>query len=247
MVAGRLESGPYRTGMLEAMAQFYGSGASASLTTALGAIFKAATGDFAMAMQLAGPKGMDMTQVFGVADAKATDKALGQLLDAFKKPQTMTMMGVAITHTTSPKPTTHDGVAIRGYDVAYDLSKAPQDQRAMMEKMFPKTGVTSRVAIFDQLGVVTASADGAAGAAAAIDAARGKGKRYTPSTQIADFLAGSRARKESVAAVIDLAGITGMGAAGLGIMMSMGFADQRAHLRLALPAATIRGFAGRGP
>jgi hypothetical protein len=47
--------------------------------------------------------------------------------------------------------------------------------------------------------------------------------------------------------VLDLGGMTGLGAAGLGIMMSMGFADQRAHLRLALPATTIRGLANRGP
>ncbi len=246
LIAGRLDAGPYRAGMLETITQFYGPGTPTSMATALGAILKAATGDFAMAMQMTGGKGMEVTQLFGLADPKTADKAIGQLLDAFKKPQSVTTMGMTVTHVTNTKPATHDGVAIRGYDVTYDLSKAAPETRAAMEKMIPKTGLTTRAATFDKLGVVGVSADGAASAAAAIDAARGKGKRYAPPAQVADFLAGSRARKESVAMVMDLGGIMGLGASGRALMISMGFADKRAHLRITLPASTIRGLAAGG-
>jgi hypothetical protein len=247
LVAGRLDAGPYRAGMLEAITQFYGPGTPTSMAAAIGGILKAATGDFAMAMQMMGGNGMEVTQLFGISDPKSADKAIGQLLDAFKKPQTVTTMGATITHTTSPNPTTHDGVAIRGYDVVYDLSKAPPDTRTMMEKMIPKTGLSTRVGVFDQLGVVGLAADGAAAAKAAIDAARGKGKRYIPPAQVTDFLAGSRTRKESVAMVLDIGGLMGMGPSGRAMMMSMGFADKRAHLRITVPAATLRGLAGGAP
>jgi hypothetical protein len=247
LVAGRLDAGPYRAGMLEAMTQFYGPGTPTSMASALGAVLKAATGDFAMAMQMNGPKGMEVTQLFGVADPRGAGRALGQLLDAFKKPQTVTTMGMTVTHVANPRPTTHDGVAIRGYDVTYDLSKAPPETKTVIEKMVPKTGLTTRVAIFDQLGAVGLSADGAASTQAAIDAARGKGKRYAPPAAVTDFLAGSRARKESVAMVMDVGGIMAGAPTGRALMLSMGFSDKRAHLRITLPAATIRGLTGVGP
>jgi hypothetical protein len=246
LVAGRLEAGPYRAGILEAMSQIYGPGTPAGMTAALGAIFKAATGEFAMGMQMMGGKGMEVTQLFGLADGKAADKAISQLLDAIKKPQTVTTMGMTVTHTANPKTTTHDGVTVRGYDVTYDLSKAAPESKAMMERMIPKTGLTGRIATFEQLGAVAVSADGNAGVAAAIDAVRNKGKRYAPPAQVTDFLAGSRMRKESVAMVMDVGGLLGMGPAGRALMLSMGFADKRAHLRITLPAATIRGFASGG-
>jgi len=247
LVAGRLDAGPYRTGMLETLVQLYGPGTPPSMATAFGAILKAATGDFAMAMNMQGAKGMEMTQLFGLADANAANKAITQLLDAFKKPQAITTMGMTVTYTTNPKPVTYDGVALPGLDAVYDFSKAPPDTKAMMEKMIPKTGVTTRVATFDQLGLVALSGDGSAAASAAIDAVRGKGKRFAPTAQITDFLAGSRVRKESLAMVMDVGGITGQGATGRSMMISIGFADKRAHLRLTLPAATFRGLAGGRP
>jgi hypothetical protein len=245
VVAGRLDAGPYRAGLLDMTATMFGSGTP--IAPALGAMFKAATGDFAMTMQLIGPKGAEITQLFGIANPRTADAAMGRLFNAFKKPVTTTMMGLTSTHTLNPRPAAHDGVAIRGVDVRYDLSKATPDARAAMEKMISKNGAALRAATFDKLGLVVSSADGATSVTAAIDAARGKGKRYAPTAQVAGFLAGSRARKESVALVIDLGGAMGMGASGRVVMMSMGFADRRAHLRLALPAATIRGLASGTP
>ncbi|HWO21730.1 MAG TPA: hypothetical protein VNO30_23330 [Kofleriaceae bacterium] len=247
LVAGHLDAGPYRASLLELSTMMFGSGTAAGITAAVGALFKAASGDFAMAMQMGGPKGMELTQLFGISDEKAGSKAMDQLFDALKKPLTTTMMGMTTTQTLNPKPATHDGVTIRTIDITYDLSKAPPDTKAAMEKMIAKSGAATRTALFDKLGLVVMAADGGAGATAAIDAVRGKGKRYAPPAQVTDFLAGSRVRKESVAMIADIGAAMGLGAAGRTMMLSMGFADKRAHFRLALPAATIRGFAGGMP
>jgi hypothetical protein len=63
---------------------------------------------------------------------------------------------------------------------------------------------------------------------------------------VSDFLAGSRTRKESIAMVMDLGALAGLGTGRL-VMVSLGFADKNAHLRLTLPAATLRGMAGGRP
>ena len=46
--------------------------------------------------------------------------------------------------------------------------------------------------------------------------------------------------------IVDIGAAMGTGG-GRVMMMSMGFADKRAHLRLALPASTVRAFAGGAP
>lgn len=245
VIAGRLDSGPYRTGLLEIIPKMYGAATPKDMGTAMAAIMKAATGDFAMTMQLAGPQGMAVTQLFGVTDTKAVDRAIGLLLDGFKAPVSSTQMGMTTTITANPKPVMHDGVTLRGYDMVYDLSKAPQATRDIMEKMVGKTGHSARGGTFDQLGLVAMSADGGAAAAAVIDAARGKGKRLVLSPAVNDFLTGSRTRKESIAMVMDLGALAGLGTGRL-VMVSLGFADKNAHLRLTLPAATLRGMAGGG-
>jgi hypothetical protein len=187
---------------------------------------------------------MSITQLFGVTDPKTADRAIGALLDLFKSSRTTTMMGMTQTMTTNPKATVHDGVTLRGYDTTYDLSKAQPMNRAMWEKMFPKTGVATRGGTFDKLAVVAAGADGTAAAAAVIDAARGKGARFAPPAVVADFLAGSRTRKESIAMVADIGAMAGLPTGGM-FMMSFGFADRNAHIRIALPAATLRTMAGQ--
>jgi hypothetical protein len=244
LAVGRFDSGPYRTGLLELTAQMYG--ASSSFIAATEALFKAATGDFAMTMVMGGQKGMEFSMLLGVTDDKAGEKAVGRMLDAVKKPVSTTMMGMTTTQVLSPNTTTHDGVTIRAIETTYDLSKATPETRAAVEKMIAKGGTTTtRLAVLDQLVAFAASPDGSA-ATATIDAVRGKGKRYTPAAVAADFLAGSRARKESLAAVMDIGLVTGTGP-GRMVMLAMGFADKRAHLRFALPAATMRAFAGGAP
>ena len=78
-----------------------------------------------------------------------------------------------------------------------------------------------------------------------IDAARGKIPHFAAGQILGELIAASRARKDSVLAMMDLGGILGMitGAkvADLPVLMSLGFADRNAHIGIALPASTLRG------
>lgn len=243
LFAGHIESGPYRQGMLDMFAAMYGQGANKQLIDAMAAVMKASTGEIAMVMQMGPGKPLAITQLFGVADQKAADKSIDHLLALFKTGRTFDNMGISTTIKTNATTLAHDGVSLKGYDVTYDYTNAPASTRASMEKMFPGgTPLTARIATFDQLGLITM---GGADPTAAIDAARGKGARFAPSAAIADFLSGSRGRKESFMMVMDFGAITGMPGPERTIVMSGGFADRSMHLRFTLPVATLRAISGQ--
>ena len=252
LFAGHFETGPYHDGMIEMVSSIYGSTTGADLRAAMSAIFKATTGDIVFAMTLVPGTRMALTQLFGLADTAAADKAILRLLDLFKSGRTITTMNMTSTITSNAKTTTHDGVTLRSYDTTYDLSKMPAMQRQAMESMFPAGGVSARIATFDKVGLVTSTTDSAVDANRAIDAARGKGSRFTPSKATAELLAASRDRKESLVIIMDIAGfmagITGRSAAGADpIVASLGFADRKAHFRIALPVSTMRALGGGKP
>jgi len=242
LFAGHIESGPYRESLLAMVTAMYGQGASKDVTDAMTTIVGAATGELAMAGQMAPKQAFEFTQLFGLADQKIVDKALDRLLDRLKGGLTIDALGVATTLKTS-NTVVHDGVSLKGYDVTYDLSKLSAENRATMEKTIP-TGkaIHASVSTFDHLGLATM---GGADAAAAIDAARGKGGHFTPPPMIADFLLGSRARKESFVMAMDLAAVTGTGSTGQPVILSAGFADKSAHLRFTLAAPTVRALSGQ--
>jgi hypothetical protein len=101
---------------------------------------------------------------------------------------------------------------------------------------------------------VVTGPDSVAAAGRLIDAARGKAPRFVPPPAIARFLTASRARKDSLAMTLDMAGILA-GVAGdapqghddapqghddAPLLVSLGFADRRAHVRIAAPVVSIR-------
>jgi len=242
LFTGHIDSGPYRQGMLHILAMMYGQGASKDLVDAIATIMSTATGEFALAGQMAPKQPMEITQMFGLADQKVADKSIDRLLELFKAGLTFDAVGVATTIKTSIT-VVHDGISLKGYDVTYDLSKLSAETRANMEKMVP-TGkaVHASIATFDQIGLATM---GGADAATAVDAARGKGAHFTPPAMIADFLIGSRARKESFMMAMDVAAFAGVGGTGQPFIMSAGFADKAAHLRFTVPASTVRTLSGQ--
>ncbi len=242
MIAGHIESGPYRQGMLDMFAMMYGRSGAKDLISTMGSIMKASTGDIAMVMQMGAGKPMRITQLFGVTAPKTVDRSIDHLLELFRSGRTFDSMNVRTTLKTNAERVEHDGVSLKGYDVTYDYSAAPAATRATMEKMIPGGTTTARVATFDQLGLVTI---GGADAATAIDAARGKGDHFTPPPVIADFLTGSRARKESVAMVMDFASLLGTPGPSRTMMLSSGFADRSMHLRITMPTATVRAISGQ--
>jgi hypothetical protein len=251
--AGHFDSGPYHDGLMHFMAQIYGQGMPPDIIQAMGAVMKAASGDIAMSMNMAPGAGMTMTELWGVTDERATDKGIRYALGRIGAGRTFDVMGIKSTLKAMPGTTTHDGVTLRGYEASYDLSHVTAAQRAGLTAVIPAGGMQSLIGVFGGLGVVAMAPDSAAAAAAAIDAARGKGAHYAPSRELGRLLAASRARKESFVMVMDMVAFARMGGtlpvpakAGPHVMVwSMGFADHAAHLRLSLPAATTRALMGR--
>jgi hypothetical protein len=161
------------------------------------------------------------------------------------------MMGITGTIKANPGTTVHDGVALRSYEATYDLSKMPPAQRQAMEATLPGAQVRTQIATFDALGVIALGPDSLTEAGLAIDAARGKAPHFVAPTLTGELLAASRARKDSVAMMMDLgallAKITGSApTTAAPILMSLGCADHNAHLRLVLPVVTLRTAVNRG-
>jgi len=245
LLGGHLEVGPYRDGILETIAAMYGSDASKELLAAMDAFRKAMTGDIAMTIQSAPGTGLAFTQLFRLSDAAAAQKAITAILDLFKVGRSIEAMGMTTTIKTNPATTMHDGVALRSYEATYDLSKVEPAQRKAMEAMLPSTQARAQIATFDALGLVVLAPDSLAEAGLTIDAARGKAPHFVAPTLTGELLAASRARKDSLAMMMDLgallAKITGRApTVAAPILISLGCADHNAHLRLALPAVTLR-------
>lgn len=247
MIAGHLDAGPYRDGLIELSGAFYGPGVLPDLRATFGALLKATTGDLAMTMRLSPDTGMSAAQLFGVSDAAAADRAIAGMLDLFKIGRTVDAAQISTTVKAAPDTPAHDGVALRGYRVSYDLSNTPPAQRKMMEQLARAGGADTRIATFDGVGAIATGPDSAAEAGRMIDAARGRAARFVPPPALAALLAGSRARKESVVMTFDVGGMLAAiaggpprGGADAPFSFSLGFADRRAHVRIAAPVASVR-------
>ena len=246
VVAGHFEAGPYHDGMVEMSAAVYGTGVD-ELRTTIGALMKVCTGDIAMILQMSPDTGMSAGQLFGVSDTAAANRAISGMLDQFKSGRTVDANDISTTVTTLPDAPSHEGVVLRGYRTTYDLSKAPPAQRKAIERISRAGGTDTRMAAFDKVGTVVAGPDAVADAGRLIDAARGKAARFVPSPRLAEFLADSRARKDSMVMTFDIAGLMAIatGAPPQGgpeapFVMSLRFADRRAHLRIDAPVASVR-------
>jgi hypothetical protein len=140
---------------------------------------------------------------------------------------------------------------MRSYETSYDLSKVPEAQRKAMEAVIPTTSTGAHVAAFDHLGLIAVAPSSRAEAERAIDAARGKAPHYTAPPAVGQLLASSRARKDSVWAMVDVGGVIARMAAASGaaaptpsaptpFVFSFGCADHNGHFRLAAPASSAR-------
>jgi len=245
LLGGHLEAGPYRDGGVAMMAAMFGPGPAKDLLAAMDAFRKAMTGDIAMAMRILPGTGMAFTQLYGLSDPRAADRAVVSMLELFKAGRTLDVTNLSTTIKANPGSTSYDGVTLRSYDTTIDLSKVPPAQRTAMERMSPGGVQRSHLAAFDALGLLVAAPDSLAETQRSIDAARGKAAHFVPGAVLGDLLAASRARKDSLAMMLDLGAViaaaTGRtAAASQPLVVSFGFTDRKAHLRVALPAATIR-------
>jgi hypothetical protein len=240
VMAGHLVSGPYRQGLLELMTKIYGASLPGDGAAAMAELMKAASGEIAMRMTMAPGKPMELVEVFGLDDAARFDGALGKMLGLFAKPRTLDGMGTKSTFVAIPSTPAHDGVTPRGLDVTYDFTALPAATRTQMAAMFGGGTMHMHVATFDKLAGVAMGVDSAAMVGAVIDTARGHAVAAAPSAAVTALLAGSRARQESVAMVMDLGVLMGAGAGDRAVMMSLGFAGGAFHVHLALPTATVK-------
>lgn len=251
LLGGHLDMGPYSEPLLELIAAFYGPSVSKELLGAMRALTRVMTGDLALAARYAPGSGFAFTQMFGVSEAAAADRAFAAIFALFKSGQTVDTMGISTTIKTNAGTVAHDGVALRSYEASYDLSKASNLDRKAVESMFPRMATRVHVGAFDRLALVAYAPDSLAEAERAIDAARGKAPRFTAPQIVGQLLASSRARKDSVAMMMDLgaimatltaaAGGTGQAPSGVQpVVITVGCADRNAHFRIGLPATTAR-------
>lgn len=244
MLGGHMELGPYRAGILSMMAAIYGPEVSKDLIAAMDGIRKTVTGEFAMTGQFTPGAGLSFTQLYGTANPAAADKALVGLLALFKAGRTLEAAGAATTIKARPETTSYAGATLRGYDATSDNTKVPEAQRKIAETMMPSGVRHAQLAAFDALTMIVVTADGLADAKRTIDAARGQAAHYTAGGEVAGLLSGSRTRKDSVAMVMDFGVILGMVAGAkvgdLPLLISLGFADHNAHIRMAVPVTTAQ-------
>jgi hypothetical protein len=247
LFAGHLESGPYRKAMVDLLTSMYGAGGGKEIAQITDAVMAASTGDVAMTMDMVAGKGMSGAYLYGVADEKAVTKQLDKVHDLLAKGRTFTMMGMKMTMVANTDPADHDGVAVRGYDITYDLSTMPADQRAQMQAVMAGNLTTRyEMASFDTLGLFAFGNDAVAVAGHAIDAARGKGNHWKPVGEVASALTASKARNDSLVMLMDFGAFasfmpqTGAKKPTGQMVMTIGFADGSAHFRMQMSAATIK-------
>jgi hypothetical protein len=250
LFSGRIELGPYRDQTLQALASFYGTSGSKEMLAGMQAISRLMTGEMAATARTVPGGGFAFTQLFGVSDAAAADRAMGAILSLYKDGQSFEAMGMTTTIKVNPGTVPHDGVALRSYESSVDFSKVRPADKAIAEAMTAKTSRV-HVGVFDRLGLIAFGPDSLAEATRAIDAARGKIPRFTAPPSVGQLLASSRARKDSIVLMMDLGAIMSSMAAAAGkpaqppaaiqpLVISFGGADRAAHLRVAVPASTAR-------
>lgn len=232
--AGRLVMGPYRKGFIELMQVFYGPLSATALGSAMDALMKAASGESAMAMGLDAKTGMAMDAVYALEDMPAADAAIARMFKAVQTPMTTKFGAITSTVQTVPETTEHAGVTVRAYETT--TTGGPSSP------MMPPGGkMRVSLAMFDNLLLLASKS-----APHAIDAARGKSPGFKPTRYQAALFDRARARKDSMAFVLDVGAVVAATAApakipaGSNMLMSLGFADRSAHFSFAIPATVIK-------
>lgn len=246
---GRLDLEPFDEGSRDLMALDRDAATAKQWRAGIERIHRANTGEFAFTGEFAPRIGMTGRVLWslsrGVSTA-AADAALRSWFERFVVDHTDATIGTPTTFKVTPG-TTVEGVALRSYEAVYDFSKLPPGQRQREERGTPGGVRSVQVALFDGLGMGVVAPDAVADATRMIHAVRGKAPRFVASALVGRMFALSRARRESAAFVVDLGKFFGRlaGDSGSGdrsAMLSVGFADHNAHVRLAAPAAAVRAY-----
>ncbi len=233
---GHFEAGPYRQGLIEMTAAMYSQADGHAMMALVNAMLAASTGDFAFGGQLSIGKGMEILQLFPVTSADAITSAVDKFTAWLGNGKTLLQMNMKTTLVPA-KPSPIGGAQIRGYDMTYDASAIPEQQRAAMKIILPN-GLGVRLAMVDKLAVVAMSNNPTVGITSGIAAASGKAPGFAATGQAAGLLGSARGHKDSLAFVIDVGVVTGRSA--LPFMMSLGFSGSQAHFRVTVPSSVLK-------
>ena len=242
VLAGTLDSGPYRASYHALMWVFYGMSINRSGLDAAERLSKASSGTFAIAMQLEPGASVRTTGLFGLSEPQSAGRALARIIDFLAQDRTFDAAGMSVTIKRHPGSATHDRVALRGFDTTVSFPKQLPSVRGQLEELVPVRFGTE-LATFDAIEMRVMATDSLAEARRAIDAARGKA-HFTAAPLLARSLGASRARKDSAAIIFDpavaLAEDTGRTSPSRPMLITFGFADRNAHVRVELQPATLR-------
>jgi hypothetical protein len=255
LMAGHMELGPYRASALAMFVRMMNFGDdTATFLDAFTQLANLATGDFAAGFTM-GAGGSSMVEILPVSDAAAAARAVGKVAAATASGKQVTAMGIRMTHTGHPDVASHDGAPIHGITTTVDLDSVPPIQRDMFARMYGSAGQVMHIG-FPQ-GALLAVIGDLDHCKHAIDARAGKVERLRLSSDTAAQFQAARARKDSLAFVVDLVSLIGGLRSAVtsadpsqpppvtapGLAVSLGFADKSAHLHFTLAAATFRAVA----
>jgi hypothetical protein len=238
----------------EAMAQFAGVALDDKMHAALDTMLDQFSGEFSMAGDMMGAQGMRMSQLARVSDpakALAASKAFFDVV-APGGSKTNEVMGIKMTVSVKADAGSHDGVSFISYDTKPDFSSLPPEVAASQKAVYGADGMMhTLLAGFDDTLAVTIGGDAATAMPGLIDAARGKAPRLELNGDQKKLVDDSHARGESVFYAFDIGKLMqgamvaqgapppAADAAPAPVVMALGFKDGRAHLRIAVPVATL--------
>ena len=242
IVAGHVELGCFRAEVRSrtetAVAGLLGVALDDELRASLSAWFDQLTGEVALAIQV-GPLGPRLDMLAGTLAGKRASEQLRVLFERLVAGGTRPFDFGPAKMLASARLDAghHDGVALMSYDLNYDRAALPPKvARALDESEF-RGGVRVLVGGWDEVQGVAVGFEGVDVMHGVINATRGQGARLELAPDRARLFEDSRARKESLAILTDLRFSMAPGAPSRsGLLLALGFADGRMHLRLALPA-----------
>jgi hypothetical protein len=200
-------------------------------------------GDFAAVAGLEPGGGTAMTEIIGVDDGPAAQKALMAFFGTPGGTRKTQVMGIGMSFTLTPAAAQHGSASIDTFNTKFDLSSMPQMQRDMMDRMYPN-GMNMAITGFGKTLGVTLGTQAVDRMGQLIDLGlRGSNGKGVLSPYVKTVLDDSQKRKESSVFVMNMAAFMNPFAppspAQSGLAMSFGFADGSGHVRMSLPAKHI--------
>lgn len=241
-LVGHIDAGPYRAAIHAMMPQLYGA-IGPQIAPDYDALMNASSGEIAMTGSVT-TGGMTMSQIAELADAPAAELALGHLLQVFSTPQQVASGPMTMSYVALPGVTDRDGAQVHSLRADIKVDGAAEPAMAKSAAVMAPGGTQDiRVATTGHALLVMLGDDAETRVETALDVVHGKRPPDPPFGL--DLLDASRARKDSLALLFDLAAIKAMAlhaepTATAPILMSFGAAGGRPVIHLVAPTASVQ-------